>query len=80
MELCGILPTHINLDTTNLPEEWDRVQTHMELIFSGPLKKSPLWVGETGRKIYKTWTLTNEESKKNGRHIMTNSRNMCSPN
>ena len=46
---------------------------HAELMFNGPLANKEeevqcnylmLWIGETGRQILSTWTLTNDEKKK----------------
>ena len=62
----------MNWEDSNLPESWKRFQQHCELIFSGPLKSKPddvsskyllLWIGEKGRDIYNTWTLTELENK-----------------
>ena len=74
MDLSGIPHPKINWDSTNLPDEWEKFQTYVELIFSGPLKEKSeqekvsyllLWVGEQGRQIYKTWTgISEEDSKK----------------
>ncbi len=60
------MPT-MNWEATNLPEAWRKFQQHAELMFSGPLKKKGedekcsyllLWVGEKGRDIFNTWTLS----------------------
>ena len=74
MELSGVPPPSINWEATNLPDEWDKFQNHVELIFSGPLKGKNeeeqisyllLWVGEQGRQIRKTWTdISAEDVKK----------------
>jgi len=65
MDLSGIPHPRINWDSTSLPDEWDKFQHHVELIFSGPLKAKSeeeqvsyllLWIGEQGRQIYQTWT------------------------
>ena len=72
MDLSGIPNPSIDWNSSNLPEQWEQFQTHVELIFSGPLKAKSeeekasyllLWIGDEGRKIYKTWTLQAEESK-----------------
>ena len=74
MDLSGIPHPKIKWDSTNLPDEWEKFQTHVELIFSGPFKEKSeqekvsyllLWVGEQGRQIYKTWTgISERDSKK----------------
>ena len=74
MDLSGIPHPRINWDSTNLPDEWDKFQHHVELIFSGPLKAKSeeeqvsyllLWIGEQGRQIYKTWTgISDGDAKK----------------
>ncbi len=65
------MPT-MNWEATNLPEAWRKFQQHTELMFSGPLKKKGedekcsyllLWVGEKGRDIFNTWTLSADEAK-----------------
>ncbi len=62
----------MNWEATNLPEAWRKFQQHAELMFSGPLKKKGedekfsyllLWVGEKGRDIFNTWTLSADEAK-----------------
>ena len=56
-----------------LPGAWRSFKQHCEFMFGGPHKgKSEdqlcnylmIWVGEKGRDIYNTWTLTGDESKK----------------
>lgn len=60
-------------DSANLPEGWRCLKQHAELIFSGPLQEKReqdkcsyllLWIGEKGRDIFNTWTLTDEDAKK----------------
>ena len=72
MDLSGIPPPVMNWDSTNLPEQWEQFKMHFELIFSGPLKAKTeeeqvsyllLWIGEHGRKIYRTWTITEDDQK-----------------
>ena len=57
----------------DLPGAWCLFKQHCQFMFGGPLKgKSEdqlcnylmIWVGEKGRGIYNTWTLTGDESKK----------------
>ena len=63
----------IDWDSSNLPDAWRRFKQHVELMFSGPLKDRSeeqkcsfllLWIGDKGRDISNTWTLTNDEAKK----------------
>ena len=62
----------MNWESQNLPEQWKKFETHVQLMFSGPLAgKSEIvkisylliWVGEKGRDIRSTWTLTDAEAK-----------------
>ena len=62
----------INWDSPNLPGEWKRFRQHVDLMFSGPLSSKKeeercsyllLWIGEKGRDIFNTWTLTVDEAK-----------------
>ena len=55
----------MNWKASNLPEQWEKVQLHVDLIFTGSLKDKNepekesylfLWIGEEGCQIYKTWT------------------------
>ncbi|XP_026054529.1 uncharacterized protein K02A2.6-like [Carassius auratus] len=60
-------------DSVNLPDAWRRFRQHVQLMFAGPLRDKEeetmcsyllLWVGEKGRDVYNTWTLSADESKK----------------
>ena len=74
MDLSGIPPPVMNWDASNLPEEWQKFKLHIELIFSGPLNSKTeeeqvsyllLWIGQPGRKIYKTWSdISADDAKK----------------
>ena len=70
--ITGATPT-IDWESKDLEGAWKRFQTHINFMFSGPLKKKTeeekcsylmLWVGEKGRNIYSTWNLSEEDSKK----------------
>lgn len=59
-------------DSSNLPEAWRRFRQHAELMFTGPLREKEeadkcsyllLWIGEKGRDVYNTWTLSADEAK-----------------
>ena len=59
-------------ESNNLPSSWKRFRQHAELMFTGPLHEESelvkvsyllIWVGEKGRDIRNTWTLTTEEAK-----------------
>ncbi|KAK7877179.1 hypothetical protein WMY93_032102 [Mugilogobius chulae] len=73
MEMYGIPAPRMDWDSANLPEAWRRFKQQAELMFSGPLreKEEPdkcsyllLWIGEKGRDVYDTWTLTADEAQK----------------
>ena len=62
----------MNWSARNLNEEWHKFEQHAKLMFKGPLRAIDeesehahilIWVGETGRDIYNSWTLSKEESK-----------------
>lgn len=62
----------INWDSPNLPGEWKKFKQHVQLMFSGPLRSKNqaekcsyllLWVGEKGRDIFNTWTVTEDAAK-----------------
>ena len=59
-------------ESANLPESWRRFKQHVKLMFTGPLKAVSeedkcsyllLWVGDKGRDIFNTWTLTEDQAK-----------------
>lgn len=67
------MPTpRMDWESTNLPDAWRKFRQHVELMLSGPLlaKTEPvkcsyllLWIGEKGRDVFNTWTLTEDERK-----------------
>ena len=72
METAGVPMPRMDWDSSNLPDAWRKFRQHVELMFLGPLsaKKEEercsyllLWIGEKGRDIYNTWTLTADEKK-----------------
>lgn len=72
MDVAGVPSPQMNWDACNLPVAWRKFRLHVELMFLGPFKRKAedercsyllLWVGEKGRDIYNTWTLTQDESK-----------------
>jgi hypothetical protein len=61
----GIPTPKFDWESTNLPEQWRKFKSHVELIFDGPLKEKSeevkfnyllLWIGDNGREIRETWT------------------------
>lgn len=72
MDTYSILAPRIDWDSPNLLEAWRRFQQYAELMFTGTLREKPeqdkcnllLWIGEKGRDVYDTWTLTEDEAKK----------------
>lgn len=72
MDIAGVPSPHMDWDACNLPVAWRKFKLHVELMFSGPFKRKAedekcsyllLWVGDKGRDIYNTWTLTEDERK-----------------
>ena len=62
-----------NWNSKNLQEEWRKFRQHCDLMFAGPLNKTKdsercayllIWIGDQGREIYSTWTLTAEENNR----------------
>lgn len=73
MEAYGVPAPKMDWDSSNLPDAWRRFKQHVELMFTGPLKSSSeeqkcsfllLWIGDKGRDISNTWTLTEDQAKK----------------
>ncbi|CAB4032430.1 Hypothetical predicted protein [Paramuricea clavata] len=65
MDLNGIPMPKFDWESTNLPEQWRKFKSHVELIFDGSLKEKSeevkvnylsLWIGDKGREICETWT------------------------
>ena len=72
MDLAGVPTPSMDWSSVNLLEAFKKFCHHAELIFAGALRdKDPevhctyllLWVGEKGREIYNTLTLTNDQKK-----------------
>ena len=72
MDLSGIPTPHKDWESNNLPASWKKFKQHCELIFAGPLKQISeevkvtyllLWIGDTGRDIFNTWTIPDDEAK-----------------
>lgn len=71
MELAGATPK-MEWDSGDLPTAWKNFKEHCQFLFNGPLQEKSeevkcnylmIWVGEKGRKVYSTWTLTEDEQK-----------------
>ena len=71
MDILGGTPK-FNWESGDLPTTWKSFRQHAEFMFNGPLKKKTeeekcnylmLWIGEKGRDVYSTWTLTADERK-----------------
>lgn len=72
MDAAGVPAPRMDWQSTNLPDAWRKFKQHVELMFSGPFRHKDemekcsyllLWIGEKGRDIYNTWTLTEDEAK-----------------
>ena len=71
MSMSAPIPC-MDWEAANLTEAWRKFEQHAQLFLAGPLsgKKETekisfllIWVGEKGRDIYNTWTLTADEKK-----------------
>ena len=69
--LVGNTPS-MNWDSHDLEGQWKSFKQHVEFMFKGPLKEKSeeakcsylmIWVGEKGRNIYSTWTLSADDAK-----------------
>lgn len=69
--LLGTMPS-MDWHSSDLEGSWKSFKQHAEFMFSGPLKEISepqkcsylmIWIGEKGRNIYSTWTLTGKESE-----------------
>ncbi|XP_060554235.1 uncharacterized protein K02A2.6-like [Ruditapes philippinarum] len=72
MDLNGVPIPTMNWDSQNPMEEFKKFRQHAELIFSGALREKEeevqvtyllLWIGDRGRQIYNTLTLTELQRK-----------------
>lgn len=72
MDLTGFPIPRMDWDSTNIVEEFKKFHQHVELILTGALSEKTeavnvtyllLWVGEKGREIYNTLTLSDDERK-----------------
>lgn len=72
MDLTGVPTPKMDWDSQNLLETFRKFRQHVELIFAGALADKDekikvtyllLWVGERGREIFNTMTLSAEERK-----------------
>lgn len=78
MDLQTIQPPAVNWNASNLAEAWKKFEQYVRLILDGPLKEKDdpikinyllLWVGETGRDIYNTWELSEDDKKSLDEHF-----------
>ena len=69
--LTGGMPM-LNWDSADLPGAYKSFETHCRFMFEGPLKAKSeaekcaylmIWLGNKGREVYGTWTLTDDEQK-----------------
>lgn len=72
MDSFGVPFPRMDWDSTNLTEAWRHFSQHAQLMFTGPLREKEeadkcsyllLWIGEKGRDIFNTWTLTQGEQE-----------------
>lgn len=73
MDLSGVPTLHMDWNAVNLHDACRKFKQHVQLMYSSPLAGKDeviqcshclLWVGERGRDISHTWTLTADEAKK----------------
>ena len=76
MDLSGVPTPKFDWESTNLPDQWQKFKSHVELIFNGPLKEKSeevkvnyllLWIGDRGREIRNTWTDLDSEDQEEER-------------
>lgn len=72
MDAAGVPAPRMDWESQNLPNAWREFKQHVKLLFSEPFRRKEetekcsyllLWIGEKGRDIYNTWTLTEDETK-----------------
>lgn len=72
MELSGVPVPSMDWSSVNLLESFKKFRQHAELVFKGALKEKDeevhvtyllLWIGEKGREIYNTLSLTEAQKK-----------------
>ena len=64
MDFAGIQSPHMEWNSSNLPDAYERFERHAMLMFSGLLKEKTeelvsyflLWVGDRRRDIHSTWS------------------------
>ncbi|KAL3866981.1 hypothetical protein ACJMK2_044224 [Sinanodonta woodiana] len=87
MDLSGVPTPTMDWENSNLTTSWAKFQQHCELIFNGPMSRRSdavkanyilLWVGDKGRDIFNTWTLT-EDDKKDPTVIFTKFKHHVQP-
>ena len=85
MDLSGIPPPVMNLDASNLPEEWQKFKLHIELMFSGPLKSKSneikvlymlLWVDSKADKFIRLRQVLQTLTPKTG-HLLCPIQEPC---
>lgn len=72
MENAGVPTPRMDWESSNRPDAGRKFRQHVELMFSGPLRAKEeeekcsyllLWIGEKGRDVFNTWTLTADERR-----------------
>ena len=67
-----LMAPKLDWDSGDLPAQWKKFRQHAEFMFKGLLSRNSeaekcnylmIWVGEKGREIYSTWTMTDAGRK-----------------
>lgn len=84
---AGFRPNNMDFQNGNISENWRRWKQNMKLVLAGPLHDKTeevkvnymlIYIGQAGRDIYNTWTLT-EDEKKSTETLFTKFGNYCKP-
>ena len=72
MDVVNSATPKMDCESEDLPGAWKKFHQHVEFVFKGPLSNKTeeqqcnylmLWVGEKGRSVFSTWTITEANQK-----------------